>query len=436
MFGQLFGNYLVKKGVLTEEAYRNAIEKHLSIRVPIGTIAIAEGFLTEVQVEEIHRQQKQKDRLFGDIAMEKGYLSAEQVETLLRKQGNPYLQFLEVLLEDGVLTISEMDTEFAAFQKENGFSEAEIRALKQDDFEKLVPIYAFSSKPYVTNLVSLVLRNINRFVTRDFHIGKIYHLKEMDYKCLAGQATVGDHMIQIGFAGEKDVNAFLKIASAVGGEDYEEVGEDALDATCEFVNCISGLFAADLGELDVDIDMEPVYAFENQEIFGEVYVVPLYIEGEEIKLIIDIDNEAELGQIPHRFLYEKVESSVAIGLAKGTVVIVDDSKLSRKVLREMLEEEGYAVISEATDGEEGIAAYLQFKPDIVTMDITMPNMNGMESLKEILYMDKHAKVVMISAAGQQKKIIEALKIGAQKFITKPFEKEDVISCMDSLMKAN
>lgn len=436
MFGQLFGNYLVKKGVLTEEAYRNAIEKHLSIRVPIGTIAIAEGFLTEVQVEEIHRQQKQKDRLFGDIAMEKGYLSAEQVETLLRKQGNPYLQFLEVLLEDGVLTISEMDTEFAAFQKENGFSEAEIRALKQDDFEKLVPIYAFSSKPYVTNLVSLVLRNINRFVTRDFHIGKIYHLKEMDYKCLAGQATVGDHMIQIGFAGEKDVNAFLKIASAVGGEDYEEVGEDALDATCEFVNCISGLFAADLGELDVDIDMEPVYAFENQEIFGEVYVVPLYIEGEEIKLIIDVDNEAELGQIPHRFLYEKVESSVAIGLAKGTVVIVDDSKLSRKVLREMLEEEGYAVIAEATDGEEGIAAYLQFKPDIVTMDITMPNMNGMESLKEILYMDKHAKVVMISAAGQQKKIIEALKIGAQRFITKPFEKEDVISCMDSLMKAN
>lgn len=436
MFGQLFGNYLVKKGVLTEEAYRNAIEKHLSIRVPIGTIAIAEGFLTEVQVEEIHRQQKQKDRLFGDIAMEKGYLSAEQVETLLRKQGNPYLQFLEVLLEDGVLTISEMDTEFAAFQKENGFSEAEIRALKQDDFEKLVPIYAFSSKPYVTNLVSLVLRNINRFVTRDFYIGKIYHLKEMGYKCLAGQATVGDHMIQIGFAGEKDVNAFLKIASAVGGEDYEEVGEDALDATCEFVNCISGLFAADLGELDVDIDMEPVYAFENQEIFGEVYVVPLYIEGEEIKLIIDVDNEAELGQIPHRFLYEKVESSVAIGLAKGTVVIVDDSKLSRKVLREMLEEEGYAVISEATDGEEGIAAYLQFKPDIVTMDITMPNMNGMESLKEILYMDKHAKVVMISAAGQQKKIIEALKIGAQRFITKPFEKEDVISCMDSLMKAN
>lgn len=434
MFGQLFGKYLVKKGMLTEEEYRDAIKKHLSIRVPVGTIAVAEGLLTEAQTEEIHRLQKQFDKLFGDIAVEKGYLNQEQVQELLRKQGNPYLQFLEVLLESGKLTISQMDAEFAAFQKESGFSDAEIKALKQDDFERLVPIYAFSSKPYVTNLVCLVLRNINRFITRDFYIDKIYHVREMDYKCLAGQETVGEHNVQIGFAGEKDTQAFLKLASAIGGEEYTEVGEDALDAACEFVNCISGLFAADLGELDVDMDMEPVYAFENQEIFGEVYVVPLYIDGEEVKLIIDVDNEAELGQIPHKFKYEKVESNVAVGLAKGTVVVVDDSKLSRKVLRNILEEAGYAVIAEATDGEEGIAAYLQFKPDVVTMDITMPNMNGMESLKEILSMDKKAQVVMISAAGQQKKIIEAIKLGAKRFITKPFEEEDVISCMDSLLK--
>ena len=75
MFGQLFGKYLVKKGLLTEDEYRDAIQKHLSVRVPIGTIAIAEGLLTEAQVEEIHRQQKQFDKLFGDIAVEKGYMT-------------------------------------------------------------------------------------------------------------------------------------------------------------------------------------------------------------------------------------------------------------------------------------------------------------------------------------------------------------------------
>ena len=118
---------------------------------------------------------------------------------------------------------------------------------------------------------------------------------------------------------------------------------------------------------------------------------------------------------------------------KKKILVVDDEVAIGDILRINLEKEGYAV-AVATDGEEGIAAYLQFKPDVVTMDITMPNMNGIESLKEILRMDRKAKIVMISAAGQQKRIIEAIKLGAKRFITKPFEEEDVISCMDSLIK--
>ena len=101
----------------------------------------------------------------------------------------------------------------------------------------------------------------------------------------------------------------------------------------------------------------------------------------------------------------------------------------------MLEEEGYAVVAEATDGEEAISAYLQYKPDVITMDITMPNMNGIEAIREILSIDRNAKIVMISAAGQQKKIVEALKIGAQKFITKPFEKSEVIACVEDIVKS-
>jgi len=310
-----------------------------------------------------------------------------------------------------------------------------MKALKQGDFESIVPIFAFSAKPFVTDLVTLVLKNINRFVSRNFYIGKIYRVDGMEYRCLAGQETNGAHEIELALVGEKETEAFLKVASAYAQENFDKIGEDALDAACEFINCCSGLFAAQQSEKNIELDMKPVYAFENQEIAGEVYVVPVYIDDEEVKLIIGIDSETELGQIPHRFLYEKVESSVAIGLAKGTVGIIDDSKLSRKLLRNILEEAGYAVITEATDGEEGIAAYLQFKPDVLTMDITMPNMDGIESLKEIKSIDRNAKIVMISAAGQQKKIIEALKLGAEKFITKPFEKEDVISCMDTIFKA-
>lgn len=434
MFGQLFGKYLVKKGVITEEDYKVLIQKQMDVRVKLGTIAVADGLLTEEQANLVNNLQKQFDKRFGDIAIEKGFLTEEQVEGLLKKQGNPYMQFLEVLLDSGKVTIAQMDAEFAAFQKDNGFSNDDINALKHDDFEKLVPIYAFSSKPFVTDIVCLILRNINRFISRNFYMGKISHVDSLDYKCLAGQKTVGDHTIQIALAGEEATGGFLKIASAFAYENFDAVSEDALDAVCEFINCSSGLFAAEQSKKGVELDMEPVYAYENQQVKGDFYVLPIYVDDCELKLIIAVDSDVEMGQEAHKFTYQKVESDVAVGLAKGTVVVVDDSKMSRKILRNLLEEAGYAVVAEATDGEEGIAAYMQYKPDIITLDITMPNLDGIEALKEIIKEDKNAKAVMISAAGQQQKIIEALKIGAEKFITKPFEKNEVISCIESMMK--
>lgn len=433
MFAQLFGKHLVNKGILTEAECEDAIKKHFSRRVKIGTIAIAEGLLTEQQAEEIHRKQKQTDKLFGEIAVEEHLLTEQQVTELLEKQGNPYLQFLEILLETQKISISEIEKAFVEFQKEHGFSQEDMQALKQDNFEKLVPIYAFSSKPYVTELVTLVLRTINRFVSRDFYIGKIRHVDQMDYKVLAGQELTGDHTIALGVMSTKEEEAFLKIASSSTKENYTSINEDVLDAACEFINCCNGLFASKMSKKDVELDMEPVYAFQNQEIYGEAHILPIYIEGKEVDLVIAVDTDAELGQIPHKFSYEKIESSVAIGLAKGTVVIADDSKLSRKILRTILEAEGYAVVGEATDGEEAISAYLQYKPDIITMDITMPNMNGLDSIREILSIDKNAKIIMISAAGQQKKIIEALKLGAKRFITKPFEEAEVINCVETVL---
>lgn len=435
MFGQLFGKYLVSKGVITDEDYKEFIKKQLDVRVKLGTIAVADGLLTEEQAELINKLQKQFDKRFGDIAVERNLLTEEQVQGLLKKQGNPYMQFLEVLLESEKVTVSQLDKEFAAFQKESGFSDKDMEALKHGDFERLVPIFAATSKPYVTDLVCLMLRNINRLISRDFYIGKITRINHMDYRCLAGQTTVGAHTIQLALASEGATAGFLKIASAFAEEDYTTVEEDALDSVCEFINCNSGLFAAEQSKKDLELDMEPVYAYENQQVEGEVYVLPIYIEDCEVKMIIAVDTDAEMGQIPHRFSYEKVESSIAIGLAKGRVVVVDDSKMSRKILRNILEEEGYAVVEEATDGEEAIAAYMQYKPDIITLDITMPNMDGIGALREIISLDRRAKVVMISAAGQQQKIIESLKIGAEKFITKPFEKGEVITCVNTMMKS-
>lgn len=113
----------------------------------------------------------------------------------------------------------------------------------------------------------------------------------------------------------------------------------------------------------------------------------------------------------------------------ATVLLVDDSKTSRKILRQALEEGGFTIIGEASNGEEGYLKYKELRPDIVTMDITMPAMDGIESLSLIKKENPDAKVIMITAAGQKEKMMGALKRGAEEFITKPFDKEEVLETL-------
>jgi two-component system chemotaxis response regulator CheY len=111
------------------------------------------------------------------------------------------------------------------------------------------------------------------------------------------------------------------------------------------------------------------------------------------------------------------------------ILIVDDAAFMRLVLKQMLTEAGFQVIAEAGDGDEALKLYRQTKPDVVTMDITMPGMDGIEALKEIKKVDPQAKVIMCSALGQQKMILDAVKAGASDFIVKPFQKERVLEAI-------
>ena len=117
----------------------------------------------------------------------------------------------------------------------------------------------------------------------------------------------------------------------------------------------------------------------------------------------------------------------------ATVLMVDDSRTSRKILRAVLERGNFEIIGEASNGEEGYIKYKELQPDLVTMDITMPTMDGIESLTLIKRTDADAKVVMITAAGQKEKMVEALKRGAEEFITKPFDETEVISTLNKVI---
>ncbi len=432
MFSQLFGNYLVDREVISPEDYREMMDKQLDARVKLGTIAVAEGLMTQEQAEELNKLQMQFDRRFGDLAVEKGLLSQEQVQQLLQKQGNPYMQFLQVLLESGKVTATQIDTQLGTFQKEKGFSDADMAALKNDDFDALMPIFAFSSKPFVTEIAGLVMRNINRFVTRDFYIGPIRHVDELQYRHLAGQRTTGDYEIHIALA-EEEEGGFAALASGYAHDAFERTDLDVYDAVCEFVNCNSGLFASDVSNRGIHMDMEPTAVYEDQSVAGKFYALPVYISGHRLELLIAVDSKVKMGQTPLDTGVEALACSQDTDSAGGGILVVDDSKMSRKMLRAILEEGGYTVIAEASNGEEGLEAFKQYRPQVVTMDITMPRMDGIVALDRIKAYDSKAKVVMITAAGQQQKIIEALKLGAQKFITKPFEQNEVLSVIRSVI---
>lgn len=108
-----------------------------------------------------------------------------------------------------------------------------------------------------------------------------------------------------------------------------------------------------------------------------------------------------------------------------TVLVVDDALFMRVTIGDMFKEWGFEVIGEAANGKEAVALYDQLKPDLVTMDITMPVMKGIEAVKLIVEKDAEAKIIMVTALGQQKKVKAALKSGAKDFITKPFQEEQL-----------
>ena len=114
------------------------------------------------------------------------------------------------------------------------------------------------------------------------------------------------------------------------------------------------------------------------------------------------------------------------------ILIVDDSRTSRKILRNILEEAGNEVVAEGVDGADGVEKFKEFKPDITTLDITKPVMDGLEALKNIKAIDSNAKIIMITAAGQQNKMLDAIKHGASEFVTKPFEADAVIKLIEKL----
>ncbi|WP_313563321.1 response regulator [Ruminiclostridium cellobioparum] len=116
-------------------------------------------------------------------------------------------------------------------------------------------------------------------------------------------------------------------------------------------------------------------------------------------------------------------------------VVVDDAVFMRRLIKRMIEENtNYVVVGEGANGHEAIAQAKKLLPDIMTLDITMPEMDGIMAIQEILNVSPKTKIIMVSAMGQQSMVIDAIKMGAKDFIVKPFDKSRVQQAIDNVLK--
>ena len=115
-------------------------------------------------------------------------------------------------------------------------------------------------------------------------------------------------------------------------------------------------------------------------------------------------------------------------MAKG-ILIVDDASFMRMMIKDILTKNGYDVVGEADNGINAVEKYKELNPELVIMDITMPEMDGIQAVKEIKGIDPNSKIIMCSAMGQQAMVIEAIQAGAKDFIVKPFQHERVVEAV-------
>jgi two-component system chemotaxis response regulator CheY len=115
------------------------------------------------------------------------------------------------------------------------------------------------------------------------------------------------------------------------------------------------------------------------------------------------------------------------------VLIVDDAAFMRMMIKDILTKNGYEIAGEATDGHSALEKYKEVTPDLVTMDITMPEMDGVAAVKAIIEFDSTARIIMVSAMGQQAIVIDAIQAGAKDFIVKPFQPERVLEAVSKVL---
>ena len=296
MVSNIVGNYLVNKGIITVEQFRDLLVEQRKVRVKLGLIAVAEGLMTQEEADKVNKLQANMDKRFGDIAIQKKYLTEGQVEALLKKQGNAYLAFAQALENQQLLTIEQLEQYMVDFRRDHQFTASNMEDLKSDDIDRILPLYMPIDGGEYMELAGIAMRTLMRCVDLDLYPEKAYFTSKCEADNGALQHVAGNPGATSAMLGKGE--ALWPVASIFGQEAFLEVDEDALDAIGELLNCINGLYASAASQRGVLLDLcPPEFKVNISAVVGkEMLVLPIHIRGQMVYFVIAVGNKIEMKQ--------------------------------------------------------------------------------------------------------------------------------------------
>lgn len=285
MVEYILGDYLVEEGKISREQLEGIVSQLDKVRVKLGLIAVAEGMMTTEQADEVNRLQSVMDKRFGDIAVEKGYLTEEQIGNLLKAQGNTYMTFVQALINEDMVKMEEVDGILEGYRVANSFSKSDIEKLKSDDPDVVVPLFLTPETLRYQDIIGVVVRTIIRCIDRHVYVGKAEFGDKIDLMLASMQKVEGEQGFLSAF--EEQQGGLARLASVFGQEEFHAMEDDALDAACEFLNCVNGLYASALSQNGAIQELlPPEMVVDMTEITGQVCSIPIYVKGKKMLFIV------------------------------------------------------------------------------------------------------------------------------------------------------
>ncbi len=290
MIASIVGHYLVDIGQITREQLHDLLKEHHKVRVKLGLIAVSEGLMTQEEADRVNRLQAIMDMRFGDIAVEERYLTEDQVESLLKKQGNAYLAFAQALENQQIIKMDQLEQLSVDFQYDNHFSDADMEALKNDDFDRILSLYLPEGAEPYREIAATALKTLMRLVDQDVWLKSARFASSLETDKGAFQRVEGRSSFCCGLAGRGDNLA--PMAEVFGQEHFMAVDEDALDAIGEIVNCINGLVVTNLSRKEKGLELCPPYfstkirGIESRELF----ILSLEILRRDVEFVISLND--------------------------------------------------------------------------------------------------------------------------------------------------